>query len=524
MFVRPIRLFRHRVFMVDLCRIVTRLFESVVRESRDEPLPCLEGRLPAGLRGVLFRNGPGRFERGGHRYGHPFDGDGMVSRFAFDGGGVRYSNRFVQTRELLAEERADTLLYRGFGTLRPGGWWRNALRMRFKNAANTNVIAHAGKLLALWEGGWPHELDPQTLATRGRYSFGGKLENRFSAVERLINPELPFSAHPKWDPDTGHLHNFGLAFGRKNRLLLYDVDTRGHMAEPRIEELPALSFAHDFALTRNYWVFLLPAVEFRIARTLWGTSSPVGALSADSRRPMQVLLVPRHGGPSRMFDAIPGFAFHLAGAYENARGEVVVDAMVMDRFPDLSRPEDMVSPEVCESDGVGRGLATPTRLYCDPTRGHVSASVLAPFSVETPTVAPQQTGWYRDRHRVIWGTATAPGMKIPFYSSLCRIDLTTGQHVTRDLFPNLPSEPIPIAAPGARSAEQRGWLAVPVYIADAHVTDLLIVDATTLATVARFRLPHHLPHDFHGGFVSHQRYQDMFGAGVASTEPLAQVA
>ena len=57
------------------------------------------------------------------------------------------------------------MLYRGFGTNLPGGFFANALRMRFKNAANTSVVWHGGKLLALWEGGLPHRLDPTTLDT-----------------------------------------------------------------------------------------------------------------------------------------------------------------------------------------------------------------------------------------------------------------------------------------------------------------------------------------------------------------------
>ena len=45
-------------------------------------LPILEGSLPIDLRGVLFRNGPGRFAVGDSHYGHLFDGDGLVLRFA----------------------------------------------------------------------------------------------------------------------------------------------------------------------------------------------------------------------------------------------------------------------------------------------------------------------------------------------------------------------------------------------------------------------------------------------------------
>ena len=141
----------------------------------DTPLKVISGALPDGLRGTWIRNGPGLQGRGGFRYGHPFDGDGFVTRYAFGEDGVSYRGRYVLTRELLAEQAAGRPLYRGFGTNLPGGVWTNALRMRFKNAANTSVMAHAGRLFALWEGGWPHELDPETLETVERSSLDGAL-------------------------------------------------------------------------------------------------------------------------------------------------------------------------------------------------------------------------------------------------------------------------------------------------------------------------------------------------------------
>jgi all-trans-8'-apo-beta-carotenal 15,15'-oxygenase len=41
----------------------------------------VDGRLPADLHGHFFRNGPGRFELGGERHHHWFDGDGFAQRW-----------------------------------------------------------------------------------------------------------------------------------------------------------------------------------------------------------------------------------------------------------------------------------------------------------------------------------------------------------------------------------------------------------------------------------------------------------
>ena len=34
------------------------------------------------------------------------------------------------------------MIYRGFGTNRPGGFFRNFLHLKFKNAANTSIVYH----------------------------------------------------------------------------------------------------------------------------------------------------------------------------------------------------------------------------------------------------------------------------------------------------------------------------------------------------------------------------------------------
>ena len=165
---------------------------GTVHDEREATLRIAEGALPPSLRGVLYRNGPGKMEVFGTRYDHPFDGDGMVTRLSFDGRAVHYRNRFVRTAEYAAESRAGRMLYRSFGTNLPGGFRRNFLNLRFKNAANTSVVLHAGKLLALWEGGQPHALDPGITSALCRSA--GKLAAVGVATSVLTGKPLAFQA------------------------------------------------------------------------------------------------------------------------------------------------------------------------------------------------------------------------------------------------------------------------------------------------------------------------------------------
>ena len=83
----------------------------------------IEGRLPDGLRGTYYRNGPGLMARGEERYRHWFDGDGLVQAWTFGGSAgraqVAHKARFVHTRKFKAEAEAGRFLLPAFGTAIP---------------------------------------------------------------------------------------------------------------------------------------------------------------------------------------------------------------------------------------------------------------------------------------------------------------------------------------------------------------------------------------------------------------------
>jgi all-trans-8'-apo-beta-carotenal 15,15'-oxygenase len=152
-------------------------FVNVDEELTDVALIPVRGAIPSELKGTLYRNGPGRLERNGHRVHHPFDGDGMIAAMRFENGAVSLTNRFVRTEGWLAEEKANKVLYRGvFGSQKPGGRLANAFDLRLKNIANTNVVRLGDQLLALWEAAEPHALDPVSLETRRLSRMDGVLK------------------------------------------------------------------------------------------------------------------------------------------------------------------------------------------------------------------------------------------------------------------------------------------------------------------------------------------------------------
>ncbi len=472
----------------QMVQILAAANATVADEYADHDLVCSQGAVPADLNGVLYRNGPGRLERGGVPYGHAFDGDGHILRLACAGGRVRYTNRFVRTREFVAEAAADRLLYRGFGTNLPGGVFANALRLKFKNAANTNVIWHGGKLLALWEGGLPHRLDPRTLATLGPDDYDGRLRNPFSRVERALSPELPFSAHPRRDETTGALFNFGVLPGLgKNRLLLYRVAADGTMAAPGVHELPHCSFIHDFALTPRYLVFLVPHAAFDFPRVLLGRITPAGSLRVVAGQPLAVLLIPRAGGPARSLDAGTGFVFHIAQGYDRDDGTLELDLIRYRAFPRLDSPELMFAPD-------GPVLAPKfERLTIDPASGTCRTRPLGTRIAEFPRVAPGGSG----PRRYLFSVGAPPERRAPYLTCIQRLDTQTGDDLVHEFYPDLPGEPIPIP----RGSDEAAWVLTLVYRAAARRTDLVILRGADLSLQAVLPLPHGTPPGFHGEWV-----------------------
>jgi all-trans-8'-apo-beta-carotenal 15,15'-oxygenase len=480
----------------DLRQLVALQLQNTAEEV-DAHVVVLQGELPSGLDGVWWRNGPARFERGGVRYGHPFDGDGMIARFDLAATGCRIRTRFVQTPEFIAEQRADKILYRGFGTQRPGGIAANVMRLQFKNPANTSVVWHAGQLLALWEGGAPTRIEPTTLDTMGRENLNGLLKSR--------GPTQPtFSAHPCLDPTTGTLYNFGLSWGLRQQLNIYATDHAGMVRVERTVSLDRLTFIHDFMITPHWYVFLLPAVRFDIARMALGLDTPVNSLRCEPQNAMTAMLVPRNGGTPIQIPTVPGFVFHFAGAFEDSQGRVVCDIMLLDTIPAIDQLDSLFAP------GGDGGCAQPLRLVLD-TQKRVMYEARRLDDTMTATELPITAEPAGIPYRSFWATATSQGRRQPYHSALVRLQPNDGIVARCDVFPAMPSEPCFVRKPDAKHAED-GWI-LSVIHQPGSTAELWVLDAETLTVVCRLGLPVSLPPSLHGCWA----YRHQLTSNVAPT-------
>jgi carotenoid cleavage dioxygenase-like enzyme len=242
----------------------------------------VEGELPPELHGEYLRNGPNpRFTPlGGYLY--PLDGDGMLHRVQIAGGKARYTNRFVRTPALVAEEAVGRALWPGImdPLYTPGADLVGPeLVGTYKDLPDINVVRHGGLLLALAEGANPFRISPE-LETLGRETFDGHIP-------------VGLCAHPKIDPVSGEM--FAFCYALEEPYFTWSVvapDGTVTRAATAIDGLDRPSMVHDMALTANYLVLVLGPFFFDLAAAMAGGSPMSWEPDAGTR----IALVPRDGG------------------------------------------------------------------------------------------------------------------------------------------------------------------------------------------------------------------------------------
>ena len=90
-------------------------FQSLTEEVSGRAL-TVEGRLPEWLSGSLVRVTPAGLEPTGVPVRHWFDGMAMLNAFSFDGGGVTYASRYLDTDARRSAEGTPPRMYGGFAT------------------------------------------------------------------------------------------------------------------------------------------------------------------------------------------------------------------------------------------------------------------------------------------------------------------------------------------------------------------------------------------------------------------------
>ncbi|KMO67334.1 carotenoid oxygenase family protein [Mycolicibacterium chlorophenolicum] len=450
------------------------------------------GSLPDFLDGRYLRNGPNPIGEIDPKLYHWFVGDGMVHGIRIrDGRAEWYRNRWVR----------GPATARALGEPVPTGDFRVS-----QIGANTNVIGHAGKTLALIESGVANYELTDELDTVGVCDFDGTLSGGYTA-------------HPKRDPDTGELHAVSYSMNRADSVQYSVIGTDGRAR--RTVDIPVTGspMMHDFSLTeRHVILYDLPvtfdvhqAVEMTVPRALRLPArlmlsaligrvripDPIAArmptpASADRRfpyswdpdYPARIGVMPREGTGAdvRWFDVEPCYVFHPMNAYDSG------DTVVLDVIR---------HPKMFDTDHLGPNEGPPTleRWTVDLVDGKVRESRVDDRPQEFPRVDERLVG---KRHRYGYAPCFGDGSGA---ETLLKHDLIGDNSVARSFGDGKAVGEFVFHPSSPDADEDDGVLMGFVYDRQADRSELAVLDAQTLEDIAAIKLPHRVPAGFHGNWV-----------------------
>jgi carotenoid cleavage dioxygenase len=435
-------------------------YAPVSAEITDTEL-AVTGTIPDHLDGRYLRNGPNPVVAPDPAAYHWFTGDGMVHGLRLrDGKAEWYRNRFVRSAAVAAALGEP---------VRPG-----PVHADMDFAANTNVIGHAGRTFAIVEAGArPYELTDE-LDTIGPVDLEGTLPGGYTA-------------HPKRDPKTGELHAVSYYWGWGNKVQYSVIGTDGRVRHTVDVETTGSPMVHDCSLTESSVVIYdLPCV-FDLELAMSGKSLPY---RWDPEYPARLGVLPRDGDAAdvRWYDIEPCYVFHPLNAYDDG-DRIVLDVV---RHPKMFAANQL---------GPNEGKPTLDRWTIDTSAGKVLEERIDDRGQEFPRVDERVVG---RRHRFgysVGATQDSKGDVDLMDDTVLKHDMVKGTTQAATFASGASAGEFVFVPREAGAAEDDGVLMGFVHRSETDRSDLVLLDAATLETVAEIHLPARVPHGFHGNWI-----------------------
>jgi all-trans-8'-apo-beta-carotenal 15,15'-oxygenase len=452
--------------------------QDCVLQASGQPIPDF-------VRGTYYLNGPAHFQSGDFSWQHWLDGDGMVSTLRFEEDRISLRSRYIRSRKFHEEQSVGHPLFRTFGTAFPGSRLNRA-QNGLESPINVSVYPFAGRLLAFGEQGLPWELDPHTLETRGQFNFGGRL-----------NDASPFSAHPKFDVETGEMFNFGIFFSSHAPRLYFYCFKHGEMFYRKAVPLEYSCSIHDFGLSKNHAIFYLSPYLLDPSGLLKEEKTVMESLRWQPERGSRLLVLDRTTGEPVLSAPVGSrHCLHLISSFEEGY-RLTVDVVEYDE-PLYGNYHPL--PHLFSS--VSQG--SPVRFVIDLKSREIIERIALDYvkAPDFPAIDPRHAMQSYDDIWMLGISATGRhGRK--FFDQL--VHARWGEQNVRDIYQSPPmrylgGEPVFIGEPGT----DNGVVICQEFDAAARKSSFLIFEAARVAhgPVTRIPLDHLLYLGFHAGFSS----------------------
>ncbi|CAA0106313.1 Apocarotenoid-15,15'-oxygenase [Halioglobus japonicus] len=439
----------------------------------------VEGEVPRKLRGAFMRDGANVAYQPNY-YVYPLDGDGMVHSVYFKDGHVEYKNRWVETAHLKTERKFDRMIYGSVGKILPvpqevidAGGEPNPVR----NTANTNVLYHGGKLLAMWEGGFPHLLN-NDLSTVGLYDYDGALQEGDA-----------LTAHPKICPETGQLISCTQRWESPNYWVqIFDAKAKHLRTIPVTFERKGI--IHDLQITDNYVIIFYAPAFHSLEKAMKGEDPFMWEPELGTK----IIVIPRDGqGEQRVFETDPFFSWHFCNGFERgtAQGkEIVIDYVWINSIPFAQ----------AQGSGAEKQPRRMHRMTLDLASGKVSdeefSDVFCEFSrVDERRMGKEYRYGFAASSNREWGDAHG-------YNCTGRYDFETGETKLWEFGPEANAgEPVYVANPDSER-EEDGWVMCFVFNpGEGAFLSILSAGDFDAGPVAKVHIPARVPNGFHANWM-----------------------
>lgn len=445
------------------------------------------GRPPRWLTGTLFRNGPGRYDRGEVKVGHWFDGLALLHAFAITPESVSYRSHFVRSHDYRTACQSGSIASPGFACDPCRSLFRKVMSAFTVDATdnpNVSLVKQGEHFLALTELPIPMEFDPVTLRSIGPVRYDDEL------------PPGSTTAHPH--QQDGATYNHVLHYSANTSYRFYrqtNLEPRQEFARVGVAEA---SYVHSFGLSEEYIVLTCCPFQVAPVKLLLRDRPFIDNFEWKPRWGTRFHLLPRAGGTPRTLQGEPFFCFHHVNSFQSG-DQLYVDLVA---YPDASIIEQLRLPHLEQNRSIEFGSLRRYRL--DLKAGTMEREWEADSPLELPRIAYRQCN--TRPYRFVFGVSALPGQSA-FYDRLVKIDTQSRQSFGWVEEGTYPGEPILVTAPKAKE-EDDGVLLSVVLAPEEGRSFLVVLSAQTMEEVARAWLPLVVPHGFHGLFERGSQVRD----------------
>ncbi|XXG48093.1 hypothetical protein AAC387_Pa02g2625 [Persea americana] len=455
------------------------------------------------------------------------EGEGMVhaTYFSKDTSGnwtMLYKNRYIESDSYMIEKEQNKPLFLPAAEGKPpailAAFVLNLLRFGIvnKEASNTNVFEHAGKVYSVAENHFPYEIDISNLDTRNVWTLSGSWGR-------------PFTSHPKKDPKTGEMIIMGVD-AKKPYYVLGVVSADGNKLTHKVDiKFNRSTLCHEVGVTENYNIIMDYPLMIDVGRLFRGGS----LIKFEKNRGSRIGVMPRYGTEESVvwFGVETHCTFHIINSFEDGDEVVLIGCRSTGSIipgPDygidkLKWFQRAFTPVLAAGDDFdpsidGTILPCPYEWRLNMKTGAVKEGNLTgpEFAMDFPAINNSIMGMKNKYgYTQVLDTISSSNLGMAKFNKFAKLyfeeeenkfmkegekRIKVEYHVLED---NCFCSGLQFVGKPSGIDEDDGWLICYVHNEKTNLSQVHIIDAKRFpeGAVAKITLPQRVPYGFHGTFI-----------------------